>query len=137
MLHSAHMSRVFAQGVIGDSGDIFEKSVGDLTLVGALGAAGGVIGLSTLSFVDEPEDHLDNIMVGAALGIIIGVGWVAYGQAMNTYGDMAVYGELSAENFSTMERNLWGRRAVSLRNRSELWHPAGGGPAAMFWSWQF
>ena len=42
------------------------------------GAFGAVLGLSTLSFVDRPSAHLKNIMIGGALGIILGVGYVAW-----------------------------------------------------------
>lgn len=51
-----------------------------LTVVG-VGLAGAVLGLSTLSFYSEPKDHFKNILVGGAIGIIIGVGLVAYNQA--------------------------------------------------------
>jgi hypothetical protein len=60
---------------------ILGDSLKDISTVGAMGAGGAVLGLSTLSFVDEPKDHLKNILVGGALGIIIGVGVVAWFQA--------------------------------------------------------
>ena len=63
------------------SGDIFEQSMSDAITVGACGGIGAVLGLSTLSFVEEPGDHLKNIVVGGAIGIIIGVGVVAFNQA--------------------------------------------------------
>ena len=93
ILSSITLPSLFAQGVNKKEGDIFEQSVDDLLLVGSTGFGGGIIGLSTLSFVDKPGDHLKHIVVGAALGIIAGVGWVAYNQAMMTsdhYGDFAV-----------------------------------------------
>jgi hypothetical protein len=50
------------------------------TVVGMMGA-GAILGLSTLSFVEEPSEELDNIVTGGAIGIIIGVGIVGYMQA--------------------------------------------------------
>ena len=53
----------------------------DLLVVVGGGLAGAVLGLSTLSFVEEPKDHTRNIVVGAAIGIIAGVAYVAFNQA--------------------------------------------------------
>ena len=39
---------------------------------------GAVLGLSTLSFYGKPEDHVNNITLGALLGFIGGAGYVAY-----------------------------------------------------------
>ncbi|WII73073.1 hypothetical protein QJS83_04195 [Bdellovibrio sp. 22V] len=39
---------------------------------------GAILGLSTLSFYGEPEEHTDNITTGALIGFIGGVGYVAY-----------------------------------------------------------
>lgn len=50
------------------------------TVVGMMGG-GAILGLSTLSFVDEPSENLDHIVTGGAIGIIIGVGIVGYMQA--------------------------------------------------------
>jgi hypothetical protein len=36
------------------------------------------LGLSTLSFYGEPEEHTNNISVGALLGFVGGVGYVVY-----------------------------------------------------------
>lgn len=61
--------------------DIFEQSMTDAYIVAGAGAGGALLGLSTLSFVEEPKDHLKNIIAGGAIGIIIGVGVVAWRQA--------------------------------------------------------
>lgn len=61
--------------------DFLDESLSDMYMVVGSGLGGGVLGLSTLSFVEDPSDHLKNILVGASLGIIIGVAVVAYGQA--------------------------------------------------------
>jgi hypothetical protein len=34
------------------------------------GLVGGVLGLSTLSFYDRPQDHIRNITMGAGIGVI-------------------------------------------------------------------
>jgi hypothetical protein len=34
------------------------------------GLGGGVLGLSTLSFYSKPEDHIQNIPIGAGIGVI-------------------------------------------------------------------
>jgi hypothetical protein len=52
--------------------------------VAATTAGGAILGLSTLSFVDEPGDHLKNILFGGAIGLIIGVAVVAYSQAQGS-----------------------------------------------------
>ena len=53
-------------GVLGDS-------LRDLYTVAGVGVAGSVLGLSTLSFVEEPGENLKNIVTGGAIGIILGV----------------------------------------------------------------
>ncbi len=70
---------VHAQG--GGDNDIFASSMTDAITVAALGGFGAVLGLSTLSFVEEPSEHLKNIVVGGAIGVIVGVAVVAYKQA--------------------------------------------------------
>jgi len=61
--------------------DFAQESLEDATLVAWAGAGGAILGLSTLSFVDKPDDHFKNIYVGAALGVVAGVALVAYLQA--------------------------------------------------------
>jgi hypothetical protein len=71
-------------GVLADDekgSGLLDDSVRDMTTVFASGAAGAVLGLSTLSFVDTPSDHLKNISVGGAIGIVIGVSIVVFNQA--------------------------------------------------------
>ncbi len=66
-----------------DSGadDIWGETIRDVSIISAVGVGGAILGLSTLSFVDEPKEHLNNIVIGGALGIIVGVGIVAWLQA--------------------------------------------------------
>ncbi|MAE72636.1 MAG: hypothetical protein CL675_00975 [Bdellovibrionaceae bacterium] len=51
------------------------------------GLGGGVLGLSTLSFYGRPQDRLENIGVGFAIGIIIGVSYTTYQAATRSYVD--------------------------------------------------
>ena len=60
---------------------VADESLRDMYTVLGTTAAGAILGLSTLYFVAEPGHHLKNVIVGGALGIIVGVGVVAYTQA--------------------------------------------------------
>lgn len=42
------------------------------------GLGGAVLGLSTLSFYGQPQDHLGNIYLGLGAGLIAGGGYVYY-----------------------------------------------------------
>lgn len=89
----------------GSSDDIVSSSLQDFSIVMGVGIGGAILGLSTLSFVDEPKEHLNNVVTGGAIGIIIGVGIVAYNQAtksQESYLEGAAY-----EGFSTKERLAW------------------------------
>lgn len=63
------------------SSGVLDDSLQDLTIVLGSGAVGAILGLSTLSFIDKPKDHLKNIAIGGALGIVFGVGYAVFGQA--------------------------------------------------------
>ena len=116
-----------ALGANGEMGNILEKSSQDLTLLVFAGVGGGVLGLSTLSFVDEPGDHLDNITVGIALGIIAGVCWVAYTQAVNTYQELGAH---------STEGHRWDRM-VALRGKRFSRSLESREASLVSWSWQF
>ena len=75
---------VCAQGASEDVEMLVSDTKSDLLMVVGGGLAGAILGLSTLSFVEEPKDHTRNITVGASIGIIIGVGAVAFKQANKT-----------------------------------------------------
>jgi|GEM_PF-2515225 len=60
---------------------VYDESLKDMYVVLGTTTIGAVLGLSTLSFVEEPSAHIKNIVVGGALGIIVGVGVVAFNQA--------------------------------------------------------
>ena len=97
---------VFAQDAGAD--DILGQSMGDLMIVGGAGAGGALLGLSTLSFVEEPGKHLKNVVAGAAIGIIVGVGVVAYMQATKSHD---IYNQASllkdSNSFGTYTKNEW------------------------------
>jgi len=82
--------------------DIIKNTQNDIMIVGAAGAAGAVLGLSTLSFVDTPSKHVSNIWTGAALGIIAGVIFVAYNSAQKGSEDLQ-----SSSEFNSSERVAW------------------------------
>jgi hypothetical protein len=60
---------------------LLDESLQDLSVVFGTGAVGAILGLSTLSFADKPKDHLKNVSIGGAIGVVIGVGIVVFGQA--------------------------------------------------------
>lgn len=96
-------NKSFAQS---GSSSIADDSLRDAYIVGGCGLAGAILGLSTLSFVEEPKEHTRNILMGAAVGIVAGVAVVAYFQANNS---KTIMGESSitpvdAEAFSSIER---------------------------------
>ena len=84
---TATIPLVFAQEMRTEGGDVFQRPLDDLILVGSMGIAGGVIGLSTLSFGGSSRQNLRYIVSGISLGIIGGIGWVAYNQALETSDD--------------------------------------------------
>ena len=98
-----------------------------LTVVGG-GLAGAVLGLSTLSFVEEPKDHTNNIVIGASIGIIAGVAFVALSQANKTQ-DLLYGGEgelqeeakiHSIKSFDTAARIGWHGEHISALSSQEL-----------------
>lgn len=66
------------------SNGLVDDSIRDMSIVFGTGLAGAVLGLSTLSFVDEPSKHTKNIAVGGAIGIVVGVAAVIFYQASKT-----------------------------------------------------
>lgn len=96
----------------GNEDTFLEKTINktkrDVLTISGLGLGGAVLGLSTLAFFDEPKKHTKNIAIGGAVGIIIGVGIVAYSHATegNTYYEEA-YKENKPPEFNTSERLSW------------------------------
>jgi hypothetical protein len=108
------ISVVFSNNAFAQSGGEMDELVSgtknDLLVVVGGGLAGAVLGLSTLSFVEEPKKHTRNIIVGASIGIIIGVAYVAMSQATRSqemiYGEQASLSE-DRKGFSTYSRSDW------------------------------
>ena len=101
----------------GVSDEILGDTKTDIITVVALGGTGAILGLSTLSFVEEPSEHLRNILVGGAVGIIIGVGVVAWMQATKSQKSFATHPqELDPKEFSTVHRVAWHENTHRLVN---------------------
>lgn len=92
------MSGAFAQA----DDDLIKSTQNDIILVGVAGGAGALLGLSTLSFVDKPSEHVSNIWTGAAIGVIVGVIFVAYSSAQRGSEDLQ-----SSSDFNSSERVAW------------------------------
>jgi hypothetical protein len=82
--------------------DLIKSTQEDFLLVVGAGAAGAVLGLSTLSFVDKPSQHLSNIWTGTAVGIIAGVIIVAYNSAQKGSEELQ-----ASKEFNSHERLGW------------------------------
>jgi hypothetical protein len=52
-----------------------------LSIIFLSGLSGAVLGLSTLSFYGRPQDHMSNIAVGFAIGVVFGTVYVTYNTA--------------------------------------------------------
>ena len=106
----------------GGESTYFEDSFRDISIVGATAIGGAVLGLSTLSFVEEPGDHLKNILVGSAVGIIIGVGLVAYMAATKNKGIIEEGSILNPNNdaqFATVTRTQWHTSKHNSNNKKQ------------------
>ncbi len=95
-----------------ETDDVIKNTQNDILLVAGAGAAGAVIGLSTLSFVEKPSEHISNIWTGAAIGVIAGVIWVAYNSAQRNQEDL-IDEEASLE-FNSSERFAWHQKNAIL-----------------------
>ena len=108
LLSTLITSKSFAQAAGGSSGSssLAQESLRDAYIVGGCGLAGAILGLSTLSFVDEPKEHTRNIVMGAAVGIVAGVAVVAYFQANSSRNIMGTssISPINASDFSSKER---------------------------------
>jgi hypothetical protein len=52
-----------------------------LRIIVLSGVAGGIFGLSTLSFYGRPQDNLDNVIGGLCVGILVGSAYSFYSVA--------------------------------------------------------
>lgn len=71
------------------------------------GLAGAILGLSTLSFYGRPQEHLSNIAVGFAIGVIGGTIYTTYKAATKPYDvyDLSLSSDvwMPREAFETMK----------------------------------
>lgn len=114
----------FAQDNSGED-DIIKNTQNDIMLVAGAGAAGAILGLSTLSFVDKPSRSISNIWSGAAIGVIAGVIFVAYNSAQRGSEDLQSDEEASLD-FNSSERLAWHQKNTVLTNPqvqfgTEIW----------------
>lgn len=121
------VATVFAQdpagggGASGAADQLVEETLNDLIIVTSSGFAGAILGLSTLSFYEHPSDHMRNVIVGGATGIIIGVGIVAFTRATKsreTFYEGADWRGHSANDglFASMDRMRWHNKIHSELN---------------------
>ena len=99
-----------------NNSNLLEDSVTDMYIVAGSGLGGAVLGLSTLSFVEEPGDHLKNILIGASLGIMSGVAFVGYNTA-NKGRDLyyeALNRQFNSKEFKTKSRVAWHKKEMGL-----------------------
>jgi hypothetical protein len=113
IVSSGHTFAQEADG--GDDKGMFENSMKDVYTVIGVGFGGAILGLSTLSFAEEPKENLKNVLTGAAIGIILGVGIVAYKHATKSSKQYKenVYHQLELKDFSTNERLRWHKDQVA------------------------
>ena len=94
-------------GAEGEDALLLQESGQDALIVLGAGLSGAILGLSTLSFAEEPGDHLKNIVVGGALGLIVGVVAVAYKQATKTKTNFSNEAAQLTPSFNTANRLGW------------------------------
>ncbi len=101
-----------------------DQTKSDMMVIAAAGVGGAVLGLSTLSFVDEPGDHFNNVLTGAAVGLIIGVLYVAYRQA---YGPAGIF-SYEMPQLPNLSKDVM----ISSTKTHTI-----SSPLAFQWTWQF
>ncbi len=95
------VSSVYAQ----ESEDFVKSTQEDLLIVAGGGVGGAIIGLSTLSFTNQPSKHVSNIWTGAAIGVIAGVVFVVYNSATRSHDDLT--SGIDGKSFETPARRNW------------------------------
>ncbi|MEX0798799.1 MAG: hypothetical protein WD025_05115 [Bacteriovoracaceae bacterium] len=120
LLFNVAASSAYAQDK-GDVDELVSESKNDLLVVVSGGLAGAILGLSTLSFVEEPKEHTRNILVGASVGIIAGVGYVAFSQANKSrdmmYGPPPEDAYKAGQDFGTYARVDWHHEEFGKKSR--------------------
>ena len=77
----------------------------DIYTVAGSGMVGAIMGLSTLSFAENPSQRLKNIVTGGALGIVVGVAIVASSQANKSQNLFAVSAHYPPPLFESYPKN--------------------------------
>ena len=70
------------------------------------GLGGLVLGLSTLSFYGRPQDHMENIGVGFAVGVIVGAAYTTYRAASTPHASSQRY---SLMDFDQAHSQPWAK----------------------------
>jgi hypothetical protein len=112
---------------------LLDQTKSDFYIITAAGLSGAVLGLSTLSFATSPSDHLDHIWTGAAVGLICGVLYVAYRQALGPGGmwSDASMQEGSAYNLLSNPADIFKNQGFAMASvNSSL-------PISMAWNFTF
>jgi len=106
-------------GYAQESTDPLDEPLRDISIVLGTGVMGAILGLSTLSFVEEPDEHLKNIAIGGAIGIVIGVGVVVFSQATKSQSNMRVnlLRPLSAEAAESLARLEFSKETYTAKNQ--------------------
>ncbi len=88
------------------------------------GLGGGILGLSTLSFYGRPQDHLNNIAIGFAMGVLVGTSYVTYRAARDPYERR--YQGMLEPTFNSLTRQDWAHLQM-----------ASAGLPPISWQWEF
>jgi len=113
---------LMAQEGGGDGIDaVLQESFDDMYIVMGTGVGGAILGLSTLSFFDRPGDHLKNVWVGGALGVILGVGIITFKQATKSSDQLRSNFKSDKRNFDSIDERLaFDRESYEKRLSKEL-----------------
>ncbi|MES2855796.1 MAG: hypothetical protein V4692_08030 [Bdellovibrionota bacterium] len=68
------------------------------------GLGGAVLGLSTLSFYGRPQDKLENIAIGFAVGVILGTSYVTYKAATSPAEFYGTQSQLERDSLGLAQR---------------------------------
>jgi len=106
-------------GFAQESSDPLDEPLQDISIVLGAGVVGAILGLSTLSFVDEPDEHYKNISIGGAIGLVVGVGVVVFSQATKSHNDMSANEKrpLSANAIESLARLDFAKDTFTAKNQ--------------------
>jgi hypothetical protein len=129
ILISSFAGETFAQNNTSRSDQKTRSAMGgprrQLATILFTGLGGAILGLSTLSFYGRPQDKLNNIAVGFAVGIIAGTTYVTYRAATDP---SVLYG---LDPMRELDQSGRGHGIASLRAPSQ---PS---PLGLSWAFEF